>query len=334
MRSPYPKTDPAHAGKGVPENLRSYRIICLMKVWGKKGSRVTAIVNRSAGAMIADESRREISGLIRGVYAGASVVFSDSGADAVESAGKALGQGCRMVVAGGGDGTISAIASVLAGTQAVLGVLPLGTLNHFAKDLGISDDLQEAVHTLAAGREVRVDVGEVNGRVFINNSGLGLYPAIVRLREKKQEQGASKRWAALTAALGSLARYRLLDVRTIANGREIIRKTPIVFVGNNEYIMEGLNMGTRPRLDAGKLSLVIPHAAGRLGLLWFTLRALVGRDRPAQDIDVLSARELLIRAGHGIVQVTLDGEVVTMETPLSYRMRPGALRVMAPLPGQ
>lgn len=304
-----------------------------MRIRRKTKSPATAIVNRTAGGMVAGESRRELARLIEGAFAGAAVIFAGSGGDAVQAAKKALGQGSTLVIAGGGDGTISAIASVVAGTPAVLGVLPMGTLNHFAKDLGIPTDLPSAVGALAAGREVRVDIGEVNGRVFINNSGLGLYPVIVRLREKKQEQGASKRRAALAAAARALARYRLLTVHVIANGQEIIRKTPIVFVGNNEYTREGLSMGTRPRLDAGKLSLVIPHAAGRLRLLWFSLRALLGRDRPGQDLDIISAEEFVIGAGHRFVQVTLDGEVATMDAPLRYRIRPGALKVMAPTPG-
>src|SRR5205085_3689399 len=101
---------------------------------------------------------------------------------------------------GGGDGTQSAIASRLAGTQLVHGVLPLGTLNHFAKDLGIPLQLDEAVRTLAEGRVLEVDVGEVNGRVFINNSSLGLYPEIVRERELQQMRLGKSKWRALASA--------------------------------------------------------------------------------------------------------------------------------------
>lgn len=305
-----------------------------MKIRTKTRHPAAAVVNKTAGGMVSDESHRELSDMIRGAFAGASVVFAGSGSEIVQAAEHALGQGSTLIIAGGGDGTISAVASVVAGKQAVLGVLPMGTLNHFAKDLGIPADLPAAVRALAAGHERKVDVGEVNGRVFINNSGLGLYPAIVRMREKRQERGASKPRAAAAAAFRALVHYRLLSVRVIADGQEIIRKTPIVFVGNNRYSMEGLNAGTRVRLDTGKLSLVMPRASGRLRLFWFSLRALVGRDRPGHDLDILSAQELLIGAGHRIVQVTLDGEVATMNAPLRYRVRPGALRVMAPMPVQ
>jgi diacylglycerol kinase family enzyme len=89
---------------------------------------------------------------------------------------------CAVVVAGGGDGTVNAVAGVLAGTEKPLGVLPLGTLNHFAKDLGIPHEVERAVQLLGTGAPRRVDVAEVNGRVFVNNSSIGVYPLAVRER--------------------------------------------------------------------------------------------------------------------------------------------------------
>ena len=153
---------------------------------------------------------------------------------------------------------------------------------------------------------------------------------IVNLREERQEQGVPKRRAMIVACLHALARYRLLSVHVTAGGKRIIRRTPIVFVGNNEYAMDGLNLGSRSRLDSGELSLVIPHHIARLGLAWFVLKALMGGGRNDPNLDVLPAREFVIRAGHRIVQATVDGEVVTLTTPLNYRIRAGDLRVLAP----
>ncbi len=108
----------------------------------------------------------------------------------------ALREKPRIIVAGGGDGTLSAVASLLVGTDTALGVLPLGTLNHFARDLRIPTQLDQAVAVLAAGYQTRIDLGEVNGRTFLNNSSLGLYPGIVRDRERQQRSlGRGKRWA-------------------------------------------------------------------------------------------------------------------------------------------
>jgi diacylglycerol kinase family enzyme len=211
-------------------------------------------------------------------------------------------------------------------------VLPLGTLNHFAKDLRIPLTLEEAARNVCEGREVSVDVSEVNGQVFINNSSLGLYPRIVRRREKLQERSGSGKWSAFVrAALAMLRRYPFLDVRLSADGQEIVRKTPFVFVGNNEYQTESVQMGGRERLDAGHMSLYVAHRTGRLGLLRLALSALFGRLRQAKDFDSHSAQEIWVETRrHKRLPVATDGEVTVMTTPLHYRIRPGALRVIVP----
>src|SRR4029079_14151203 len=116
-------------------------------------------------------------------------------------------RGDELLVVGGGDGTISAAASALVGTDTRLGILPLGTLNHFARDLGIPTDLDEAAQLIARGHVRRVDVGEMNGRIFINNSAIGLYPLMVVDRDlQRRRLGRSKRVAMLVASLRTLAR--------------------------------------------------------------------------------------------------------------------------------
>jgi diacylglycerol kinase family enzyme len=249
-----------------------------------------------------------------------------------EFARRALSDGARAVVAGGGDGTISSVAAMLVGTGRPLGVLPLGTLNHFAKDLRIPLSLEEAARNVCEGREVAVDVGEVNGRIFVNNSSLGLYPRIVHRREKLQEREGSGKWAAFVrASLAVLRRYPFLYVRLDADGQRIVRKTPFVFVGNNEYQMESLEMGGRACLDAGCLSLYVAHRTGRLGLLRLALSALFGRLRQAHDFDALNAQEIWVETRRPKrLPVATDGEVNVMTTPLHYRVRPGALKVIVP----
>ena len=236
-------------------------------------------------------------------------------------------------MAGGGDGTLSAIASQLAGTGIALGVLPLGTFNHFAKDLNIPLNLDEAVRVIAAGHSTAVDVGEVNGRIFLNNSGLGLYPDIVRHRDRQQRTLGRSKWHAMAwAAWSLLRRYPFVQVRLVIDGEARCWRTPFVFVGNNEYTMEGLRIGGRERLDAGRLCLYIAHRPGRLGLLRLALHALFGRLRQASDFDALSATELVIETRRKRLYVATDGEVWPMTTPLRYRVRPGALRVIVPAP--
>ncbi len=286
------------------------------------------IINPYAGGTGDEGSRRDLTRLIDSSFHGAAVSFVDKGSDIIRLARQALDRGCRTLIAGGGDGTMSAVASVLAGTQAALGVLPLGTLNHFAKDLGIPLKLEEAVNGLATGKTNHVDVGEVNGRTFINNSSLGLYPEIVRRREARQARGQPKWEAAPGAVLKSLIRYRLLSVRVVMKGRQLTRKTPIVFIGNNRYDMDGLDIGTRSRLDAGELSLYIPHVQTRLGLFRFTLRALAGKD--TFGLELLLEKEFLIQSRHRHLPVSLDGETALLDVPLRYRVLEGALKVIVP----
>ncbi|MFC5497412.1 diacylglycerol/lipid kinase family protein [Caenimonas terrae] len=255
------------------------------------------------------------------------------GSEIAPAVAAAVKQGARLVVAGGGDGTVSAVAAGLAGTGVALGVLPMGTLNHFAKDLGIPLEQQPAIAVIAAGRQLEVDVGEVNGRVFINNSSLGLYPDIVRDREQRQRRLGQSKWRALLeASITAARRYPVLTVQVEVDGQTLTRRTPFVFIGNNQYTMEGFEIGERSALNCGELSLYLTHRMGRFGLLRLAVMALLHRLDQARDFDMLTARDFMVKTGHRRLRVATDGEVTVMEAPLRYRIRPAALRVMVPAP--
>jgi diacylglycerol kinase family enzyme len=294
-------------------------------------SDISVIINGGAGSGHDDAAAADLRARFAAAGLEADITLAKSGDDMIEAARTALANGARMVVAGGGDGTINAVASVLAGSGVAFGVLPLGTLNHFAKDLGIPIELDAAVRNLAKGRPRQVDVGEVNDRIFLNNSSLGLYPEIVHDREKQQRRLGRGKWpAALWATLNALRRYPVLSVTLLVDGARLSRQTPFVFIGNNEYRMEGLSIGERARLDAGTLSLYVAQHPGRLGLLRFALRALCGRLAQERDFDALLANEMEIATHHRHIRVATDGEVNVMKTPLRYRVRPGALTVIVP----
>jgi diacylglycerol kinase family enzyme len=234
------------------------------------------------------------------------------------------------IVAGGGDGTVSTVAGELAGSAKILGVLPLGTLNHFAKDLHIPLDLAGAVRAIAERHVAAVDVGEVNGRIFINNSSLGIYPHIVHRRVVEQMRLGIGKWPAFVwATLHAFRRFPFLDLRIEVEGKELTRTTPFLFVGNNEYEMTGFRIGARRRLDAGKLGLYLTHRVGRWGLMRVAVRALFGRLTQAKDFEAYAVAEASVAAPR-LVLVAADGEVKWMETPLRYRSRPGALRAIVP----
>lgn len=262
----------------------------------------------------------------------ARVTMANGGDEIIGGAKAALNTRVAVIVAGGGDGTINAVASVVAGSSVPFGVLPLGTLNHFAKDLGIPLELDEAIRNIAEGQPHAVDVGEVNDQIFLNNSSLGLYPDIVHDREKQQRRLGRGKWpAAAWATIAALRRYPFLSLRVRVDGDEHARRTPFVFIGNNEYTMTGLSIGARKALNGGTLSLYVAQRPGRLGLLRLACNALLGRLAQQRDFDVLLASEMEIVSRHPHMRVATDGEVNIMATPLRYRIRPGALRVLVPV---
>jgi diacylglycerol kinase family enzyme len=292
---------------------------------------VTVIVNGGAGHGHDDSAADELRAKLRAAGLDAELVLAKDGEEMIATARRALEQGAAMVAAGGGDGTINAVASVMVGSGVRFGVLPLGTLNHFAKDLGIPLDLDEAVRNLATGVPRQVDVGEVNERIFLNNSSLGLYPDIVRDREKQQHRLGRGKWpAAVWATLAALRRYPFLSMRLTVNGKTLARRTPFVFIGNNRYKMEGLSIGERDHLDDGLLSLYVPQHPTRLGLLRFAVDALFGKLGSERDFDVLESSGFEIDTHHARLHVATDGEVTQMTPPLRYRVRPGALTVLVP----
>jgi diacylglycerol kinase family enzyme len=292
---------------------------------------VVVIINAGAGAGHDDKGADELRGLLRNAGLDFELVLADGGQKMIDAAQRALDGGARLVVAGGGDGTINAVASKMVGSNVDFGVLPMGTLNHFAKDLGIPLELDAAVRNLVTGKPRAVDVGEVNGRIFLNNSGLGLYPDLVRDREKQQRRLGRGKWpAALWAGLAALRRFPFLSMRLTADGQRLARRTPFVFIGNNAYTMQGLAIGERERLDAGILSLYVAQKPTRLGLLRFALDALRGKLGDERDFDIVHAAEFEIETRRRMLRVATDGEVTLMRPPLRYRIRPGALHVMTP----
>jgi diacylglycerol kinase family enzyme len=260
----------------------------------------------------------------------ARISLARNGVEVVTLAESAASGDAEIIVAGGGDGTINSVASAVIGSNKTLGLLPFGTMNHFAKDLHIPLDLEGAVETIAAGHESRVDVGEVNGHIFINNSSLGLYPSIVHKREKQQKLGWGKWPAYIWAAFAIMRRYPFLDVSVRVYGEELKSRTPFVFIGNNEYEMETLNVGSRAHLDKQVLSLYMTNRTGRLGLIRLALRAMFGGLRQEKDFVALLTKEISIGTKHKHVRVALDGEVTRMVPPLKYSLRAGTLRVLTP----
>jgi diacylglycerol kinase family enzyme len=246
---------------------------------------------------------------------------------------KALATRPAYFVAAGGDVTINAVAGHAIPAGVTLAVLPAGTLNHFARDLKLPTDLAEAAAVIARGHVREVDVGEVNGKLFLNNSSLGLYAAMVDRRERLQAQHGLSKWVALMHAGWSVLRHPHTFSTVInADGDALRRRTPFVFVGNNDYTVQGPNAGARSTLDDGRLSAYVLRPYGPWGLVWLAVRALFGRMVEGRDLDEIHATEIQVESRHGKTRVARDGEVEMTDTPVCFRVRPRALRVIAPAP--
>lgn len=294
-------------------------------------SRVAAIINSGSGGVL---SRGLEAEGVRSLFAEAGLeaeVHMVSGDRLAAVTRSALDSGVEAVVAGGGDGTIRTVASLLVDGDVPLGVLPVGTLNHFARDLNIPVDLPEAARLIATGTPRALDLGEVNGEIFINNSMLGLYPPMVGVRDRERREKNRGKWmATISALLKVLPRHPLLHLRVRAEGVEIHRSTRFVFIGNNEYEMNAFTYSARSRFDSGNLYLYIARSRGRLGLVGLGLLGLFRDLKWTDRFDRLCLPEFRIETRKRALPVYVDGEVLILRPPLEYRNRAHALRVIVP----
>jgi diacylglycerol kinase family enzyme len=289
---------------------------------------VAIVLNRASGAAAGVDVNQLLDQFRSAGVEAAIVEFEPD--EPLRSLGAITNASPQAVVAAGGDGTVSAVAAALADTGIPLAVLPFGTLNHFAKDLRLPFDAAAAIRAISAGHTRRIDIGEVNGRVFINNSSIGVYTSFVEMREELRRQGHRKWTASIIAGGRAVYGQKELDARIIADGREFTARTPFLFVGNNEYTVEGIHIGSRSRLDSGRLqACAAPRTRTRdLPRLFFA--SVLGGARAHRAFTVFSARELWVYAAHErTLAVSTDGEVVELRAPLHYRIRPAALTVIA-----
>jgi diacylglycerol kinase family enzyme len=295
-------------------------------------ARVTVLINRGGGAAAADpQIGPKAEEALRKAGLDPEVELVSGGECAVRSRAVAE-RGDELLVVGGGDGTVSAAASALVGTETRLGLLALGTLNHFARDLGIPTDLEDAAKLIASGHERLVDVGEMNGRIFINNSAIGLYPLMVVDRDLQRKRlGRSKRLAMVVASVRTLVRFNHHRLTLTVNEERTGRvDTPLLFVGNNDYRIDLGAAGKRESLDDGELCVFVMRKKTRRGMIAASVRALFDRARSDHMVRLEHVARLRVAAQQAQLAVSLDGEVVRAEPPLDYKIRKKALRVIAP----
>jgi diacylglycerol kinase family enzyme len=237
------------------------------------------------------------------------------------------------VAIGGGDGTQGCAAAILSKAGATHAILPLGTRNNLARQLGIPLDLTGAVQLIADGHKRRIDLSDVNGQTFVNNASIGIYPKLVKFRDEERQRGLPKWLANLPAAWRVLQNLTHRRYRLILDDAPQPVVTPLLFIGNNVYSLDAGKVGVREAMDDGKLSVFAVAKSTRWGLVGFALRTLRGRSDPARDFAAIGTCETLtIIANRRRLSIALDGEVLKLATPLRFSIRPGALSVFVPKP--
>jgi diacylglycerol kinase family enzyme len=284
------------------------------------------IVNPHSGSAPA---RGQLCEALRAAALDADVVPLQTTPDAQKWLSR-LADGHDVLVAAGGDGTVSTVAAVAERTGKALGVIPAGTLNHFARDTGIPLSLEASLEVIAAGHTRLIDVAVVNDRVFVNNVSIGAYPRLVWERNRARHAGLPRPLATSVALLRTWIDLDTVSVRLTFDDTELVRRTPFVLVGNGEYEVEGTEFGKRPTLSGGTLSLYMAPESGRFTLLMVPVRALLRRLTRHDKFETYTASSIRMDTSESRIRVALDGEIRNLEPPLRFSIRREALRTIVP----
>ncbi|WP_374601734.1 diacylglycerol kinase family protein [Arenimonas sp.] len=237
-----------------------------------------------------------------------------------------------IVVAAGGDGTLNAVAQAVAGSGCACGVLPQGTFNYFGRTHGIPQDLADSVPALLRASVEPVQVGRVNGHVFLVNASLGLYPEILQDREGFKKKLGRSRWVAIFSGLRTLMREgRRLQLEIESeNGRQRVR-TPSLFVGNNRLQLDRLGLPEEAALADGRLAGIMVRPMGHLAMLGLALRGALGKLGDADNVRHFPFRKMTVSPrGNRLAKVAVDGEILWLRTPLVFEVSPEPLPLMMP----
>lgn len=237
-----------------------------------------------------------------------------------------------IVVAAGGDGTLNAVAGQVLGQGVPFGILPQGTFNYFGRRYGISQDTEAALRGLLGGELRPVQVGLLNGRLFLVNASLGLYPQLLEDREAYKQRFGRSRLVALWSGLVTLMRApRQLSLRLDYEGRMRDLRSPTLVVGNNRLQLE--HIGIDPaELDRGHLVAMAARPVGTLALYGLLLRGLFSRLGEAEHVVSFAFDRLMVSIrGRRRVKVAMDGEISWMDTPLEFKVSDTPLPLVVPV---
>lgn len=292
-------------------------------------------MNAGAGRQDAEAARSAVSQVLNAAGCTHDFRTPDSPAGLAATAAAALADARRSggaVVAAGGDGTINTVAGVMLGSGCPLGLLPQGTFNYFGRVHGVPQDPADAARALLRARIEPVQVGLVNGRVFLVNASLGLYPQLLEDRESYTAQFGRSRWVALAGAIMTLLRWRghlPLRLQTRAGMQSV--RTLTLFVGNNFVQLDRLGLTEAGAVNQGLLAVLAVRPLSLLALMALLLHGLLGRLGHSDNVDSFAVQRLWVEPrGLHRIKVAVDGEVMWMSCPLLFEVAPQPLLLMVP----
>jgi YegS/Rv2252/BmrU family lipid kinase len=291
-------------------------------------SRGTLFFNPSSGVKLpqAELSAIEASATEQGL----EVIHVTRDVDIAATIRERMRQNKSLFVAAGGDGTVNCVVQAVAHTDATMAVIPVGTFNHFARDIGIPLDWRAALDVAINGAKKQVDVARVNDRYFVNNISLGLYPEMVSRREERGRD--YPRWKARFYAMYvTLQKYPHVSLTLESEHHQEVVRTHMLLISNNTYDLSRVGIeAPRTTLEEGRLSVYwLPHVP-RIELMKFIAHYFAGRVRTAPGFRSFRTQQLKVRSSHKEIRLGVDGEVFTMQTPLVITIAPQSLLVKVP----
>lgn len=299
--------------------------------------RLAIVLNSSAGTLL-NLDQQQVMADIRAAFTQAGHVVECvcvPGKDVEATIDKAARSDADVLVVGGGDGTIKTGAKAALAHGKAFGVLPLGTMNLLARDLGLPLELAPAIEALADAELAPMDVAYINGEPFLNNAVIGLYARMVHERENMRRRRGWRKWPAMAWALvKTIADNQRLTVTLSLDGGRVERfDTPMLAVANNAYVEGYGPVPHRERLDAGHLSLYVGRHQTRWQLVLLFLRALRSRWGNDPDLIVHHVHSATVHASGRHLRVAVDGELERRGTPLRFTIDPKRLQIWRPRAG-
>lgn len=292
---------------------------------------ICVFINRRSGKREGGRRAAEIEAVFRSLSLDCVIRQPRRGSEIPKAAARAVQEGFRTIVAAGGDGTVAAVAAGVAGSDCRMGVIPLGTFNYFARAHGLPETVPEAVRAIASGTVRPIDIGEVNGRVFINNASIGAYAKVLENRERVYRRWGRSRAAAYWSVLVALVRFRArLSAKVTVDGEEHSFKTPMIFVACNAFQLELFRLSGADVIRSGNLAVLVAPDCGRFGLLRFALRLALGSMYRGRDFILLSGQDVLVETRRKGTVVARDGERGRMKAPFRFRLLRGGLDLITP----